>query len=174
VCGQDVATLPEHVLAALVLLDVDAVEVVFEGGEAPIGDGSSSMFLAAIRAAGLTGRPRSTLRVSTDQAEWSGGHRPGRARTFLQRGDAGALRSLFPGARPGCAVVVDGSTALYGGRAPMRSEQPTHKLLDLLGDLGPWRAAGPLTGHLHVADPRHVDNPGSIARAFDCGQVRRA
>lgn len=162
-------TLPEHLLAALVLLDVDAVDLLFER-EVPIGDGSAGPFVAALRAAGLTGRPRSRLRVSTAGA--STDRDPSRARTFIDRRDATRLRPQYRGARPGDAVVRDGAFALYGGRPRMREESAHHKLLDLLGDLGPWRALGPLAGHLQVGAPRHVDNPGAIAAAFERGELR--
>ena len=172
--GADVAVLPEHALAALVLLDVDAVDIVFEGGEAPVGDGSGWAFVRALRSAGLTDRGRSCLRVSTGEVAWTGGLALGRARTFLQREDATRLRPLFPGSRPGGAVLLDGDSALYGGRPRCPAEPASHKLLDLLGDLGPWRAAGPLRGHLHVAEPRHIDNPVAIVRAFAQGDIQRA
>ena len=166
-----VAVLPEHVLAALVLLDVDAVDLIFEGGEAPVVDGSAGVFLRALRSAGVDGQRRSSLRVSTGAARWSGASEIGRARTFLRRQDAHRLRSLFPGARPGAAVILDGHGALYGGRPRLPDEPAAHKLLDLIGDLAPWRALGPLRGHLHIDAPRHVDNPVAIAHAVEQGHL---
>jgi UDP-3-O-acyl-N-acetylglucosamine deacetylase len=169
--GDAVATLPEHALAALVLLDIDAVDLIFEGGEAPVGDGSAGSFLDALRAAGISGGRRSRLTVSTAAARWDAGFVPGRARTFLARADAARLRPLYPGARPGGALILDGDGALYGGRPRMPDEPAVHKLLDLLGDLGPWRAIGPLEGHLHVAAPSHLANPHAIAAAFTAGAI---
>lgn len=68
-------------------------------------------------------------------------------------------------------MILDGGAALYGGRPRMPNEPALHKLLDLLGDLGPWRALGPLTGTLHVDAPRHIDNPGAIAAAVERGDL---
>lgn len=171
--GDDVATLPEHALAALVLLDIDGIDILFEGGEAPVGDGSAWAFVRAMRCAGLTGAAASELVVSTEDGRWRPGTAIARARTFVRREDASRLRPLFPGARPGAAVVLDGDGALYGGRPRCVDEPAAHKLLDLLGDLGPWRATGPLSGHLHVLAPTHVNNPDAIRRAFERGDLRR-
>ncbi len=170
----DEVVLPEHALAALVLWDIDAVDIVFQGGEAPVLDGSALPAVRALAAAGIRGAARSRFSVSTDRCEWTGGLAPAAARTFLHRADAGRLRPLFAGARPGSALILDGEGALYGGRPRLPDEPGVHKLLDLLGDLGPWRAQGPLFGRLVVPAPSHLGNPAAIEAALSSGELRRA
>lgn len=176
--GDQQVELPEHVLAACVLLDLDAVDLHFPQGEAPILDGSARPILEALAAAGLGGGRRHEAELSVgwrgSELRWDGSRAPAAARTFLDRGDARRLRSAFPGARPGCAVLLDGDSAMYAGRPRMPREPLHHKLLDLLGDLGPWRALGPLAGVLHVDAPSHQANRAAIAAAFESGQLRTA
>jgi UDP-3-O-acyl-N-acetylglucosamine deacetylase len=113
---------------------------------------------------------------------WSSAHRqPGanqrlaRARTFIRQGEARALKAngTFPGARPGCALVLAdrGDSALYGGRPRLPEEPLAHKLLDVLGDLAVWRARGRLSGILEVQDPGHAGNGAAIAAALADGQL---
>lgn len=98
------------------------------------------------------------------------------ARTFVHQREAIRLRTAgaFPGAQPGCAVVLDneGKTALYGGRPRLPQEALAHKLVDVLGDLAPWRARGRLVGRLHVDNPGHATNGSAIAAALSTGQLR--
>jgi UDP-3-O-acyl-N-acetylglucosamine deacetylase len=188
-----VVTLPEHLLAALLLLDVDDCEIRWEalgpdgagGAETPILDGSAGDFVRAIRAAGVTGAGRRAPAPLAVSISWGGraiswsasdGPWPCRARTFigLPQGRAALGAGLFPGARPGCAVVLgeNGASARWGGRPRLPDEPLVHKLLDLLGDLGPWRARGRLSGELHVAAPSHHTNGASIAAAIASGRLR--
>jgi UDP-3-O-acyl-N-acetylglucosamine deacetylase len=165
--------LPEHALAALVLLDVDDCDLRFAHGEAPVLDGSALPFVRALRSAGIEGPPpRSGLEVRVGAATWIGGTRPAAARTFVDADFAARHRHLFPGARPGCALVLRDGAALYGGRPRLPDEGSWHKLLDLLGDLGPWRARRRLTGVLAVDEASHSINPGHITRALAAGQLR--
>jgi UDP-3-O-[3-hydroxymyristoyl] N-acetylglucosamine deacetylase len=171
------AVLPEHVLAALVMLDVDDCDLRFVDGEAPILDGSAAPWVAALRAAGIRGpSTRPGLSVSVDVGRlrigWRGGWGPAPARTFIAASYAASTRALFPGARPGCALVLRDGGALYGGRPRLPDEPATHKLVDLLGDLGCWRARGRLHGHLRAADPSHASNPRVIRSALDSGRLR--
>ena len=168
--------LPEHVLAALVLLDVDDCDLRFHDGEAPVLDGSARPFVRALQAAGVVGpRTDHALRVEVSArgatVAWPGGD-PGGARRFVELGDARRLAGLFPGARPGCALVLNGSSSRYGGRPRLAAEPTWHKLLDLLGDLGPWRARGRLVGRLRVDEPSHRSNPAAIERALAAGRLR--
>ena len=167
------AQLCEQLLAALLLADIDDCDIRFHQGEAPILDGSSGPWLAAIRQAGNRGaRRRPPLRVGIRWAgrevRWTQGESPvrdrglARARTFIGRKEAAGLRrsGAFPGARPGCALVLDdhGQAALYGARPRLQDEPLAHKLLDVLGDLGPWRARG--RGSLRVlTDPTLMRAP---------------
>jgi len=171
-------TLPEHALAALVLLDIDDCDLRFRGGEAPILDGSALPFVRALRSAGIAGpAARDELSVEVEvggvTVRWSGGLRPAPARTFIDAGYATGRRDLWPGARPGCALVLREGAALHGGRPRMPDEPAWHKLLDLLGDLGSWRARGRLRGCLRTREPSHVSNPGWIRRAEADGQLVR-
>lgn len=174
--GLDVQT-PEHLLAALVLRDLDGLAITIDGPEVPILDGSASPWLAALAAAGVQGEGATDLSLAIQwrgrTACWSGDPGVGRARTF---GDRRAVREpgAFPGARAGCAVILDGGGALYGGRPRMADEPLRHKLLDLLGDLGPWRAQGRVVGAIEVHAPSHLRNPGAIAAAFRSGRLRYA
>ncbi len=174
--GEEQVELPEHVLAACLLLDLDDVDLHFPQGEAPILDGSARPILRALRAAGVSGPRRTPPRLSVtwrgQSLRWDGSEQLGHARTFVERGDVRRLRSAFPGARPGCTVVLDGRSAFGAGRPRMAREPLHHKLLDLLGDLGPWRARGPLEGSLRVDSPSHLDNATAIARAVEGGQLR--
>ena len=183
----------EHVLAALLLADIDDVQINFDGPEPPFLDGSALPFLKAIRAAGLQGQPREKpeLLVSISwqgrEASWSGSqvdaHRPGAARTFLHQSEITEARRSrrFPGAVPGSSLVLAGApqsaqrpSVLYGGRPRLRDEPLQHKLLDLLGDLAPYRARGPLAGRIHVEAPSHIRNREQIATAWARGQLRSA
>jgi UDP-3-O-[3-hydroxymyristoyl] N-acetylglucosamine deacetylase len=179
----------EHILAALLLSDIDDCDLRFEGSEAPILDGSAAPWLLAIRQAGIHG-PIPTaendlvVRVRWEGREmmWSSAQRQpgasqrlGAARTFIRQGEASALTAAgtFPGARPGCALVLAdrGDSALYGGRPRLPEEPLAHKLLDLLGDLAAWRARGRLSGILEVQDPGHAGNGAAIAAALADGQL---
>lgn len=179
----------EHVLAALLLADIDDCDLRFEGSEAPILDGSATPWLLAIRHAGLHGRAASAddelvVRVRWEGREmsWSSGprrpeihQRLAAARTFIRQSEAASLMSsdTFPGARPGCALVLAdlGDSALYGGRPRLPEEPLAHKLLDVLGDLGAWRARGRLNGLLEVENPGHAGNGAAIAAALADGQL---
>ncbi len=184
------ADLCEHLLAALLIADIDDCDLRFGDGEAPILDGSAAPWLLAIRQSGVRGhRPvlASALHVSI---HWKGQSmtwtsRPPRgitadgiayARTFVRQREAIMLRAsgTFPGARPGCAMVLDdeGTTALYGGRPRVPQEPLAHKLLDVLGDLAPWRARGRLAGRLHIDNPGHSTNEPAITAALAGGQLR--
>ena len=170
------AVLPEHLLAALVMLDIDDCDVRFEAGEAPILDGSARPFVQALRSAGIVGPPpRHDLRVEVSvrgvTVTWRGATGPAAARTFTELADVRRSASLFPGARPGCALVLAGSSSRYGGRPRLPHEPAWHKLLDVLGDLGPWRARGRLSGRLALRDPSHVGNPAAIERALRDGDL---
>lgn len=171
--------LPEHILAALVILDVDDCTLRFHQGEAPVLDGSALPFLRGLLAAGLTAR-RSHHRLHLElswrghQLLWEGGTSVARARTFLSIADARALGGLsfFPGARPGCALVIDEEGASrYGGRPRLAQELAWHKMLDLVGDLGPFRARGRLTGRLYARNPGHEQNPTIIREALEKGDL---
>lgn len=173
------AVLPEHAFAALLLLDVDDCDVRFVTGEAPILDGSAACFVRAIRAAGVLGPPPRRgpvveVRFGGRVVTWRGGTGPSAARTFVDASFAAASRGLFPGARPGCAIVLRAGSALYGGRPRMPDEPAWHKLLDVLGDLGCWRARGRISGLLSVCEPSHESNLGAIARAFRQGRLASA
>ena len=171
----DRVALPEHALAALLMLDVDDCDLRFIGGEAPILDGSALPWVEALRAAGVEGPPPGGgLEVRVGPARWTGGTRPAAARTFIDADFARSHRDLFPGARPGCALVLRDGAALYGGRPRLPDEPAWHKLLDLLGDLGPWRARGRLSGVLEVDGASHESNPGHITRALAAGRLRVA
>jgi len=192
--GLHRAELCEHVLAALLLADIDDCDLRFHDGEAPILDGSARPWLLAIRQAGVSGKRRSThLRVGIlwagQELLWTteldrlkegqiGGERLGVARTFIHQHEGAALRDSgrFRGARPGCAVVLAdrGSSAIYGGRPRLRNEPLGHKLLDLLGDLAPWRARGRLHGELQVENPGHATNGRAIAAALADGRLTLA
>jgi UDP-3-O-[3-hydroxymyristoyl] N-acetylglucosamine deacetylase len=179
----------EHILAALLLADIDDCDLRFEGSEAPILDGSAAPWLLAIRQAGVRGPTPAAeddlvVRVRWEGREmmWSSAHRqPGAsqrlagARTFIRQGEARALKAdgTFPGARPGCALVLAdrGDSALYGGRPRLPEEPLAHKLLDVLGDLAVWRARGRLSGILEVQDPGHAGNGAAIAAALADGQL---
>jgi len=178
--GGDQVQVCEHVLAACVLLSLDDVDIVFEGSEAPIVDGSAGPFVQAMRHAGFAGGPPSAeLCVSVTwrgrRVTWSGGLLPARSRTFIDL-DAGAqllASGWFPGARPGCSVVLGkGGTARYGSRPRMRTEPAWHKLLDVLGDLGPYRATGRVVGELQVDNPSHASNGETIQEALADGRLR--
>ena len=179
VAGGDALLVPEHVLAALVMADVDDVGIEVAPGEVPLLDGSALPFVRALARAGLDAPP-SPLRVEVTwrgrTVAWDGGFGPARARTFIDRGAARAARSagLFPGARPGSALVLDGSARLLGGRGRRLTHEPAwHKLLDLLGDLGPYRALGRLEGRLVADAPSHDRTPALIDAALACGTLRR-
>lgn len=178
--GAATADLCEHVLAALVLADIDDCDLRFHDGEAPILDGSSAPWLQAIAASGVRGgKHRGGLKVRVTWRDqevcWSGDTRIGRARTFLTTREGALLekRGAFPGARPGCALVLspDGRSARYGGRPRMPAEPAWHKLLDVLGDLGPWRARGAIHGLLELSEPGHSHNGKAIEAAFASGQL---
>ena len=187
------ARLCEHVLAALLLADIDDVRIDFEAAEPPFLDGSALPFLKAIRTAGLVGKPRPgrapELVVSIcwrgRQTSWSraelDAQRPAAARTFFHQSEIAEARRTrrFRGAVPGCSLVLGGTpqsaqrpSALYGGRPRLRDEPLEHKLLDLLGDLAPYRARGPLAGHIHVDEPSHLRNREQIATAWAKGELR--
>lgn len=169
--------LPEHLLAALVMLDVDDCDIHFDSGEAPILDGSAQPWVSALKAAGIGGRAadRDQLSVTVTwrgcRVEWSGGTAPAPARTFVEAADARGFIHLFGGARPGCALVLTDGRALYGGRPRLTNEPAWHKLVDVLGDLGPWRAGGRLGGALDLADPTHVSNGPAVVSAFEAGRL---
>jgi len=177
---QDVrAQLPEHILAALVILDVDDCTIRFHGGEAPVLDGSALPFLRGLLAAGIAG-PRRPAEIQVEvtynglRVSWHGSTQAARARTFISLEDARAFGGIrqFPGARPGCALVLGGQNASrYGGRPRLRAEPAWHKLLDLLGDLGPYRARGRLDGSLQALEPSHATNPALINQALSEGQL---
>ncbi len=170
----------EHVLAACFLQDLDDVDILFEGGEAPILDGSAGPYLRAIRHAGIAGEPRPHgLRLSITwqrhTVSWPGDTQPERARTFIDLSDGAQLLSsgLFRGARPDCALVFDSTgSSRYGARPRFPKEPAWHKLLDLMGDLGPYRAQGRLEGDLHVKNPAHQSNGVSIQSALADGRLR--
>ncbi len=184
------ADLCEHLLAALLLADIDDCDLRFGGHEAPILDGSAAPWLLAIRQSGVRGRrPAVGPALSVDihwggqSMTWTSAPRGGvtadriaSARTFVHRRDAIMLRArgAFPGARPGCALVLDdeGRAALYGGRPRLPQETLAHKLVDVLGDLGPWRARGRLAGRLHINNPGHSTNGTAIAATLADGQLR--
>lgn len=171
------AALPEHALAALLMLDVDDADLRFLHGEAPVLDGSALPFVEALLAAGIEGpaaRRELEVRVVTGSStvHWTGGLYPAPARTFIDAAFAAGRRHLFPGARPGCALVLRDGRSLHGGRPRLPDEPAWHKLLDLLGDLGCWRARGRLTGSLVIRDPSHATNPGHITRALVEGRLR--
>jgi UDP-3-O-acyl-N-acetylglucosamine deacetylase len=56
----------------------------------------------------------------------------------------------------------------------MAGEPLAHKLLDLIGDLGPWRARGRVVGTLEVEAPSHRRNRDAIEAAFTAGTLRWA
>ena len=97
----DELVLPEHLLAALVIADVDDVAIEVPGGEVPILDGSGLPFAQALRHAGCRA-DSAALDVSVTfegrTARWTGGWRPTQARTFIDLGAARAQRALFRGA----------------------------------------------------------------------------
>jgi UDP-3-O-[3-hydroxymyristoyl] N-acetylglucosamine deacetylase len=178
--AAEVLLLPEHVLAALVMADVDDVELDVQGGEVPLLDGSALPFARGLMLAGLDAPP-SALRVEVtwrgSTVSWSGGFGPARARTFIDGTAARAARTagLFPGARPDSALVLDGDARLLGGRGRRLVHEPAwHKLLDLLGDLGPYRAQGRLRGRLVAHEPSHDRNVPLIEAALSRGTLRRA
>ena len=105
---------------------------------------------------------------------WRGGAAPADARTFIDADHARDLRPLFPGARPDDAVVFRDGAALYGGRPRMRDEPAWHKLLDVLGDLGPWRARGRLTGRIERVDPSHATNGDATRAELAAGALKYA
>jgi len=170
----DCVELPEHIFAALVMLDVDDCTIGFHGGEAPLLDGSALPFVRGLLQAGICGRPaRRGLRVEVAWRGrlvcWNGGTRPSRARTFIDVDHARELGGTryYPGARPGCALVFGRQGASrYGGRPRLPDEPAWHKLLDVLGDLGPYRAHGRLNGTMRLSDPSHLTNPAAIEEAL--------
>jgi len=173
------AQLPEHILAALLLLDVDDCTIRFHDGEAPVLDGSALPFLRGLLAAGISG-PRRPAEIQVEvtynglQACWLGSTRAARARTFINLEEAREFGGIagVPGARPGCALVLGGQNASrYGGRPRLQSEPTWHKLLDLLGDLGPYRARGRITGALQAVQPSHATNPALIEQALSEGRI---
>ena len=177
--GQEVQVC-EHLLAALLLADIDDCDIRFHHPEAPILDGSAQPWFRAFRLAGFSGRRREIrLRVAISfqgrRVHWTGDTAPAAARTFLTAREGSSLlkAGLFPGARPGCALVLDerGRSSRYGGRPRLPEEPAWHKLLDLLGDLGPWRARGRLEGELQVDRPGHGANGALIRSAFEAGQL---
>ncbi len=179
VAGADALVLPEHLLGALVMADVDDVDVDAPDGEVPLLDGSALPFVRALIHAGLDAAP-GRLRVEVtwqgQTVAWAGGFGPARARTFIAGPAARAARDagLFPGARPRSALVLDGQTRLLGGRGRRLPSEPAwHKLLDLLGDLGAYRALGPFEGTLSAHDPSHDRNPALIEAALHRGTLRR-
>jgi UDP-3-O-acyl-N-acetylglucosamine deacetylase len=170
------AVLPEHLLAALVMWDIDDCDLRFDDGEAPVLDGSARPWVRAMRAAGITLPPRrGGLMVGVEAAGssviWAGGLGPAGARTFMDLDRAARLRDTFPGARPGDTVLFRGGSAVYGGRPRMADEPAWHKLLDVLGDLGPWRARGLLTGRIQRTDPSHATNGEALARDLEAGRI---
>jgi UDP-3-O-acyl-N-acetylglucosamine deacetylase len=174
------AELPEHILAALVVLDIDDCTIRFHQGEAPVLDGSALPFLQGLLAAGVIGpdnRPPLRLEMSWRGVQlcWVGGAEVTRARTFLYVEQAKAIGGLdfFPGARPDCALVLDSrGGSRYGRRPRMANEPAWHKMVDLLGDLGAYRARGQLTGLLQAVDPGHKRNPHIIEAALRNGSLR--
>jgi UDP-3-O-[3-hydroxymyristoyl] N-acetylglucosamine deacetylase len=189
--GRGRAELCEHLLAALLIADIDDCDIRFHQGEAPILDGSARPWLAAIRHAGVLGRRGTAalkvgVRYGGHELLWTAGAHEGAgrqstagrlrggdigsARTFIHQNEGAALRrsGLFLGARPGCALVLAqrGTSALYGGRPRLPNEPLGHKLLDVLGDLAPWRARGRLQGELWLDDPGHAVNGSAIAKAL--------
>lgn len=173
------AQLPEHILAALVMLDVDDCTIRFHDGEAPVLDGSALPLVRGLRAAGIAGSARSPrLRVEVNweghDVCWQGGTEPARARTFISVQDAREAggQGCFPGARPGCALVFGPQhSSRYGGRPRLRNEPAWHKLVDLLGDLGATRARGQLAGLLQATTPSHSSNPELIEQALSTGTL---
>jgi len=173
------AELPEHILAALVMLDVDDCTIRFHEGEAPVLDGSALPFARGLLQAGICGRPSARdLLVEVTwrgrQVCWNGGTEPARARTFIDAEHARDLGGMdyFPGARPECALVFGRQgTSRYGGGPRLRGEPAWHKLLDVLGDLGPYRATGRLNGVLRLIDPSHRTNPAAIEEALVDAQL---
>jgi len=172
--GGALAKLPEHILAALVMLDIDDCTIRFHQGEAPVLDGSALPFTRGLLQAGICGDPatRELLVEVTWQGRqvcWNGGTEPARARTFIDVEHARDLggTDYFPGATPHCALVFGRQGASrYGGGPRLRSEPAWHKLLDVLGDLGPYRAPGRLNGVLRLSDPSHLTNPTAIEEAL--------
>jgi UDP-3-O-acyl-N-acetylglucosamine deacetylase len=184
--GTSQVQLCEHLLAALLLASIDDCDIRFHQPEAPILDGSAGPWLRAIKQAGIRGpSPQGQLEIGVTwrgkKLTWKSvdtGQRiapVARARTFISQKEAEQLRrgGLFPGARPGCALVLDstGKSALYGGRPRLREEPLNHKLLDALGDLGPWRARGRITGRLWLEEPGHSTNKETISAAFADGRL---
>jgi UDP-3-O-acyl-N-acetylglucosamine deacetylase len=184
--GSSQVQLCEHVLAALLLMDIDDCDIRFHQPEAPILDGSAEPWLRAIRQAGVRGpSPQSKLKIGVtwrgQALAWNsaaigqGLPTVARARTFIRQKEAAQLRKsdLFRGAKPGCALVLDstGDTALYGGRPRLPQEPLNHKLLDALGDLGPWRGRGRISGCLWLDEPSHATNKESISAAFADGRL---
>ena len=172
----DELVLPEHLLAALVIADLDDVAIEVPGGEVPILDGSGLPFAQALRHAGCRA-DSAALDVSVTfegrTARWTGGWRPTQARTFIDLGAARAQRALFRGADASTALVRDGAHRALGARGHRLSHEPAwHKLLDLLGDLGPWRALGPLRGRIHARNPSHDRTPDQIRRWLADGSLR--
>ena len=194
--GRARADTCEHLLAALLLADIDDCDIRFHEGEAPILDGSAEPWLRAIRHAGVLGHHGThSLRIGVRWAgravSWMADQAPtksglsagdkltgsqiGSARTFIQQGEGSGLQKdgVFPGARPGCALVLaeKGNSALYGGRPRLLNEPLCHKLLDVLGDLAPWRAQGRLQGELWLDNPGHASNGPAIAAALGDGRL---
>lgn len=179
--------LVEHLLAALLLSGVRSALLRIEGGEVPILDGSALPWLRALRAASIPAPlpPLPQLQVAVrwrgDEVVWSATRRGDTdaldvacARTFIEVDEARqALRAgLFPGARPGSAVVLTADGALRGGRPRVPAEQARHKLLDLIGDLAPYAARAPLEGALRVDEPGHARNGPAIEAALRRGDLR--
>ncbi len=170
----------EHLLAALLLLDLDDVRLIVTGPELPILDGSSFPFVRAAMAAGWRPRPAPSLRVTVrwakDELTWvSGDLRPAGARTFLPLTELRpALRAgLFPGARHDLAILTDPAGRPARGPRPRMPREPLwHKLLDAIGDLAAYRALGRIVGEVTLLDPSHLHNGVAFQEAFSRGTLR--
>ena len=83
------------------------------------------------------------------------------------------ILAIDQGTTGSTAVLLDEKgRSRYGGRPRLANELVWHKMLDLLGDLGPFRARGRLTGRLYAQNPGHDRNPIIIKTALESGTLQ--
>lgn len=179
--GAQVVEYVEHVLAAAVILDLDAVRFHFEGPEAPWLDGSAWPWVLAFREAGLSPCPppsKVSIRMSFGDQDllWrSGDLRPARARSpaLASTVSSSVARAGFPGVTPSAVCRCDDQLRPLGGDRPrLLDEARWHKILDLLGDLAPRRASGPIHADLEVPRGTHTSHKKLLADAFRAAAAR--
>lgn len=158
--GASVSTV-EHLMAALHACGVDNAELVLDGPEVPILDGSAAPWVALIDRAGTVAQPAWRPEIVIDRAlRWDEG------------GDRWAM--LLPAPRPRFTVTIDFEDPAVGRQrydlvldeARFRSEIAAARTFGFLADIHALQATGRTRGgsldNAVVVDRGRVLNPGGL------------